>query len=124
MPIPGGALFRSCHRFRFGVTDNDLYVYIDSTGDYAGIDIYIAREACKRAGIKPQSIDISWSDRDRLPKNGDVDCLWCDNSPCYREDKYYWTEPYPTVTVSAATKFEASEDVESVLAIRNRFGRG
>ena len=89
---------------KIGVTDNDPYVYIDTTGDYAGIDIDIAREACKRAGIKPQFIDISWNDRDRLLKNGDIDCLWCDYSPCYREDDYYWTEPYLTVTVSVATK--------------------
>lgn len=87
-----------------GVTDNDPYVYIDTTGDYAGIDIDIAREACKRAGLRPQFIDISWNDRDRLLKNGDIDCLWCDYSPCYREDDYYWTEPYLTVTVSVAAK--------------------
>lgn len=91
---------------KIGVTDNDPYVYIDTTGDYAGIDIDIdiAREACKRAGIKPQFIDISWNDRDRLLKNGDIDCLWCDYSPCYREDEYYWTEPYLTITVSVAAK--------------------
>lgn len=89
---------------KIGVTDNDPYVYIDTTGDYAGIDIDIAREACKRAGIKPQFVDISWNDRDRLLKNGDIDCLWCDYSPCYREDDYYWTEPYLTVTVSVAAK--------------------
>lgn len=53
---------------KIGVTDNDPYVYVDTTGDYAGIDIGIAREACKRAGIKPQFIDISWNDRDRLLK--------------------------------------------------------
>lgn len=68
---------------KIGVTDNDPYVYIDTTGDYAGIDVDIAREACKRAGIRPQFIDISWNDRDRLLKNGDIDCLWCDYSPCY-----------------------------------------
>ena len=89
---------------KIGVTDNDPYVYIDTTGDYAGIDIDIAREACKRAGIKPQFIDIPWNDRDRLLKNGDIDCLWCDYSPCYREDDYYWTEPYLTATVSVAAK--------------------
>lgn len=89
---------------KIGVTDNDPYVYVDTTGDYAGIDIDIAREACKRAGIKPQFVDIDWNDRDRLLKNGDIDCLWCDYSPCYREDKYYWTEPYLTVTVSVAAK--------------------
>lgn len=89
---------------KIGVTDNDPYVYIDTTGDYAGIDIDIAREACKRAGLRPQFIDISWNDRDRLLKNGDIDCLWCDYSPCYREDDYYWTEPYLTVTVSVAAK--------------------
>lgn len=89
---------------KIGVTDNDPYVYVDATGDYAGIDIDIAREACKRAGLKSQFIEISWNDRDRLLKNGDIDCLWCDYSPCYREDKYYWTEPYLTVTVSVAAK--------------------
>ena len=89
---------------KIGVTDNDPYVYVDATGDYAGIDIDIAREACKRAGLKPQFIEISWNDRDRLLKNGDIDCLWCDYSPCYREDKYYWTEPYLTVTVSVVAK--------------------
>lgn len=89
---------------KIGVTDNDPYVHVDATGDYAGIDIDIAREACKRAGLKPQFIEISWNDRDRLLKNGDIDCLWCDYSPCYREDKYYWTEPYLTVTVSVAAK--------------------
>lgn len=47
---------------KIGVTDNDPYVYVDTTGDYAGIDIDIAREACKRAGIKPQFVDISWND--------------------------------------------------------------
>lgn len=89
---------------KIGVTDNDPYVYVDTTGDYAGIDIDIAREACKRAGTKPQFVDISWNDRDRLLKNGDIDCLWCDYSPNYREDDYYWTEPYLTVTVSVAAK--------------------
>ena len=89
---------------KIGVTDNDPYVYVDTTGDYAGIDIDIAREACKRAGIKPQFVDISWNDRDRLLKNGDIDCLWCDYSPNYREDDYCWTEPYLTVTVSVAAK--------------------
>lgn len=53
---------------KIGVTDNDPYVYVDTTGDYAGIDIDIAREACKRAGVKPQFVDISWNDRDRLLK--------------------------------------------------------
>lgn len=89
---------------KIGVTDNDPYVYVDTTGDYAGIDIDIAREACGRAGLKPQFVDIDWNDRDRLLKNGDIDCLWCDYSPCYREDKYYWTEPYLTLTVSVAAK--------------------
>ena len=89
---------------KIGVTDNDPFVYIDTTGDYAGIDIDIAREACRRAGIKPQFIDISWNDRDCLLKNGDIDCLWCDYSPCYREDDYYWTEPYLTLTVSVAAR--------------------
>lgn len=35
---------------KIGVTDNDPYVYVDTTGDYAGIDIDIAREACRARG--------------------------------------------------------------------------
>ena len=37
---------------KIGVTDNDPYVYVDTTGDYAGIDIDIAREACERGGAQ------------------------------------------------------------------------
>ncbi len=76
---------------KIGVTDNDPYVYVDTTGDYAGIDIDIARKACKRAGLKPQFVDIDWNDRDRLLKNGDIDCLWCDYS--YGEDKSLLDRP-------------------------------
>ena len=39
---------------KIGVTDNDPYVYVDTTGDYAGIDIDIAREiaiACSKTAI-------------------------------------------------------------------------
>ena len=67
---------------KIGVTDNDPYVYTDIAGDYAGIDIDIAREACKRAGIKPQFIDISWNDRDRLLKN-------LDGFGCHQENEWY-----------------------------------
>lgn len=35
---------------KIGVTDNDPYVYVDTTGDYAGIDIGIAREGLQARG--------------------------------------------------------------------------
>ena len=50
---PSSESDKNLPELKIGVTDNDPYVYIDTTGDYAGIDIDIAREACKRAGLRP-----------------------------------------------------------------------
>lgn len=53
---------------KIGVTDNDPYVYVDTTAITPVTNIDIAREACERAGLKPQFVDIDWNDRDRLLK--------------------------------------------------------
>lgn len=41
---------------KIGVTDNDPYVYVDTTGDYAGIDIDIA---ARRVSVRGSSHSLS-----------------------------------------------------------------
>lgn len=79
---------------KIGVDILKPFFYVDENGEYTGIDAEIAKEACKRAGYKPEFTDVEWSDRDEYLENGDVDCLWSAFSEDGREDKYLWTESY------------------------------
>ena len=85
---------------KIGVDIKDPFVYIARDGSYAGIDADIAREACRRAGLSPKFVRISWNDRDDLLKKGTVDCLWCGYSWNSRADRYRWSDTYLTTTIS------------------------
>lgn len=89
---------------KIGVDIKEPFVYIGSNGDYAGIDVDIAREACRRAGLNPQFVRIDWNDRDNLLDKGEIDCLWCGYSWNSRADRYRWTHTYLTTTISALVK--------------------
>ena len=69
------------------------YVYIDD-GEYTGIDIEIAKEACRRLGYEPVFSTIDWSRRDSALENGEADCLWGCYSIAGRENEYLWAGPY------------------------------
>lgn len=79
---------------KIGIDYLEPFFYVARNGDYAGIDADIAREACKRAGLNPQFIKLSWSDRDEYLANGKVDCLWCGFASNGRTDLYRWTNVY------------------------------
>lgn len=64
------------------------YFYLDDNGDFAGIDVEIAREACRRLGVTPEFKQISWQNKDACLKSGTVDCLWGSFSMNGREDDY------------------------------------
>ena len=70
------------------------YSYTDEDGAPAGIDIDLAKEACRRMGYEPVFSNINWHDRDLVLEAGKVDCLWS----CYpitgREEQYAWVGPY------------------------------
>lgn len=89
---------------KIGVDIKEPFVYIGSDGDYTGIDADIAREACRRAGLEPKFVRISWNDRDELLAKGDVDCLWCGYSWNSRADRYRWSDTYLTTTISVLAK--------------------
>lgn len=70
------------------------FFYVGRDGEYQGIDADIAREACRRAGLKLQFVDVSWSERDARLADGTVDCIWSGFAINGREDSYAWTDSY------------------------------
>lgn len=79
---------------KIGIDYLEPFFYVARNGEYAGIDADISREACSRAGLNPQFIKLSWSDRDEYLANGKVDCLWCGFASNGRTDLYHWTSVY------------------------------
>ena len=69
------------------------YFYPDAE-DYAGIDVELAREACKRMGYRPTFVSLDLDNRARALKNGSVDCLWTCLTMEGREEDYTWAGPY------------------------------
>lgn len=70
------------------------YFYMDSDGDFAGIDVDLAREACRRLGLRAEFRRISWGNKDAYLESGEIDCLWGSFSMTGREDAYSWAGPY------------------------------
>lgn len=70
------------------------YFYIGENGDFAGLDVEIARAACKKLNVEPVFKNINWENKDEMLNNGDIDCLWGSFSMTGREDAYSWAGPY------------------------------
>lgn len=77
-----------------GGSTYEPYFYRDINGDYAGIDVELATEACRRIGVKPIFREISLDERFPSLSQGKVDCVWCALSMSGREDRYLWAGPY------------------------------
>ncbi|HBF14971.1 MAG TPA: amino acid ABC transporter substrate-binding protein [Clostridiales bacterium] len=72
------------------------YFYTDGDGDFAGIDVDLAREACRRLGLRAEFRQITWGNKDAYLESGEIDCLWGSFSMTGREDRYAWAGPYMT----------------------------
>ena len=60
-----------------------------------GYDIEVAQELCNRMKIKPIFKVIKWDQRDKLLKDGEIDCIW--SAFAYskeRDEAYSLTTPY------------------------------
>lgn len=100
------------------------YFYLDDNGDFAGIDVEIAKEACRRLGVTPKFKQILWEDKDTCLNNGDVDCLWGSFSMNGREDSYAWAGPYmysrQVVVVKATSDIHTLKDLNGkCIAVQN-----
>lgn len=70
------------------------YTYINENGENTGIDVDIAREACRRIGYKPVFKQIMWDNKNEYLSSGEVDCLWGSFTMTGREEQYNWAGPY------------------------------
>ena len=70
------------------------YSYVDSDGNFAGIDIELAEEACARMGYKPEFKLIKWNEKKQILADNVVDCVWSCFSMNGRENDYLWAGPY------------------------------
>lgn len=68
--------------------------YEDSDGNPTGIDVELAKEACRRMGYEAVFEYINWEDKKTLVDSGEIDCIWGSFSITGREDTYNWTDPY------------------------------
>lgn len=99
-----------------GCSEYRPFVYTDDNGNLAGIDIDIAREACKRMGYEPLFKSIEWEARNDYLNSGEVDCLWSCYSMSERENKYAWAGPYmlsrQVVAVPEKSSIHSLSDLE------------
>lgn len=79
---------------RVGSDYYEPFNYLDAEGDFAGVDVELAREACRRMGCVPVFVTIDWARKDEYLAQGDVDCLWGSFTMTGREGDYRWAGPY------------------------------
>jgi polar amino acid transport system substrate-binding protein len=70
------------------------YSYVDENGSYAGLDIELAQEACRRMGREAVFVAIKWDNKNAYLEDGTIDCIWSCFSMSGREDDYNWVGPY------------------------------
>lgn len=68
--------------------------YTDESGNPAGFDVEISREAFRRIGYKPEFKYINWEDKNSLLATGEIDCIMGCFSMTGREGEYTWAGPY------------------------------
>lgn len=106
-----------------GTAIDDPYFYMGEDGEYTGLDKEIADEACRRLGVVPMYDVVTWSDRDELLENGEVDCFWECFAMNGRESAYQWAGPYLTefelVAVAADSDIQTLDDLSGrTIAVR------
>lgn len=88
------------------------YTFFDDEGNFSGIDVELADEACRRIGYKAKFERIKWEEKEKLLSAGDIDCIWSCFSMDDREDKYSWIGPYMYSSQSVVVR--ATGDIKSL----------
>lgn len=88
------------------------YFFLGDDGEFSGIDVDIATEACKRLNLTPVFKEIEWQSKEEYLKNGEVDCLWGCFTMNDREDLFSWAGPYMHSRQVVVVK--ASSDIRSL----------
>lgn len=76
-----------------GVT-YEPYFYRNIDGNYDGIDVELAREACRRLGYEPVFSTIGLGSLFSTLESGEADCVWSCTSMDKYGDMFKWAGPY------------------------------
>ena len=102
-------------KIRIGGTTYAPYFYRNIGGNYTGIDVEIAEEACARIGYEPVFEELNIDRRFELLDEDYVDCLWSCLTMEDREEEFIWAGPYMytqrVVVVSTDSEIETLEDL-------------
>ena len=102
-------------KIRIGGTTYAPYFYRNIGGNYTGIDVEIAEEACARIGYEPVFEELDIDKRFELLNEDYVDCLWSCLTMEDREEEFIWAGPYMytqrVVVVSTDSEIETLEDL-------------
>lgn len=79
---------------RIGVTVYAPFFYRNADGQFTGVDLELAEEACARLNLRPAFVVLELGKRRAALENGDVDCLWDALSMNGREDEFQWAGPF------------------------------
>ena len=68
--------------------------YRDKDNKIVGFDVDLAKETCKRMGIKAKFQPVSWESKEQELSSKNIDCIWNGFTMNGRESDYTWTTPY------------------------------
>lgn len=105
-------------RLKIGSDIYSPYFYVDDNGNFAGIDVEIATEACKRLNMEPEFKQIAWQNKDTFLSDGSIDCLWGSFSINGRENEYAWAGPYMHSRQVAVVN--ASSDIQTLADLNGK----
>jgi polar amino acid transport system substrate-binding protein len=78
-----------------GIDDSyEPYTYVNENGEYVGLDVELAREACRRMNREADFVAIKWDNKNEYLADGSIDCIWSCFSMNGREEDYTWVGPY------------------------------
>lgn len=102
-------------KIRIGGTAYAPYFYQNLGGQYTGIDVEIAKEACARIGYEPVFVELDINKRFELLDEDYVDCLWSCLTMDGRENEFIWAGPYMytqrVIVVPTDSEIETLEDL-------------
>lgn len=81
-------------QLRIGGAIYEPYYYRDIDGGYTGIDVELAREACKRLGYEPIFVEMDLDKRSMYLEDGTIDCMWNCLPMEDTTGEYQWAGPY------------------------------
>ena len=94
------------------------YSYVDNGGNFIGVDIELAKEACARMGYEPEFKFIKWDEKKEILSDKEIDCIWSCFSINGRENDYLWVGPYFYSLQSVAVL--KSSDINTIYELNDR----